>query len=194
MTNVYSWAVYSDGKRLIVVVGPVCKDITGDVESEPSVSVGDIDKGRQIFQIGTNALPVLRFCLSPDGRTLYSCGDKVRAWNATKPRPPIHESDAHGRPMISVAISPDGNMLAADGRDGTGVIWHTEAGARVGTLAHDAGPVYGLAFSPTSTKLAAAGERGVGTVWSVELHSAKKEYVGEGAADRFGGTSSKGVK
>ena len=177
-SNVYCLAIYPDGKRFATGGGLVFVDADGRFRTESSVTtVWELATGRRIFEIGSEESPIRRFCLSPDGRTLYSCGDKVLGWDATKPGAPLHEFDAHGGRMISVAISPDGAMLAAGGQDGTVVVWDIKAAKRLGTLTHDVGPVYGLAFSPTSTKLVAGGERGVATVWTVELHSAKKEQA-----------------
>jgi WD40 repeat protein len=96
-------------------------------------------------------------------------------WDPAKSAPPIMTFDTAGRRMLSVAVSPDGAMLAAGDQDGTVVVWQIEGARRLGTLTHDAGPVYGLAFSPISTQLVAAGERGVATVWTLELHPAKKD-------------------
>ncbi len=150
-------------------------DIHRDISTKPSVTVWDISSGRPIFDIGSKESSIRRFCLSPDGRTLYSCGEKVLAWDAAKSGPPVREFDAHGQRMISVAVSPDGTMLAAGGLDGMVAIWNIEAAARLGTLTHEGGPVYGLAFSPASRKLVAAGEGGVATIWSIEP-SPKKRF------------------
>jgi WD40 repeat protein len=174
--NVYCLAIYPDGKRFATGGGRVFVDADGRFRTESSVTtVWELPTGRRIFEIGSEESPIRRFCLSPDGRTLYSCGDKVLGWDATKPGTPLREFDAHGGRMLSVAISPDGAMLVAGGQDGTVVVWDIKAAKRLGTLTHAFGPVYGLAFSPTSAKLVAVGEQGVATVWTVELHSAKKE-------------------
>ncbi len=175
MRNVYCLAVYPDGKRFAAGGGSVFDDTNRAYRSQPSVTVWDLALGRRILEIGSKENPIRRFCISPDGRTLYSSGNKVLGWDAGKPGPPLREFDAHGKRMISVAISPDGTMLAAGGQDGTVVIWDTKTARRLGTLTHDAGPVHRLAFSPTSMKPVAAGEGGVATLWTVELHSAKKE-------------------
>ncbi len=70
--------------------------------------------------------------------------------------------------MLSIAVSPDGTLLAAGGLDGTVMIWNVESATLLAKLTHDAGPVYGLAFSRGSKKLVAAGERGVATLWDIE--------------------------
>jgi WD40 repeat protein len=173
--DVYCLAVYPDGTRFAAGGGSVFDHKDRQLRSEPSVTVWDVATGRRILEIGSKENPIRRFCVSPDGRTLYSCGNKVLGWDAAKPGPPLREFDAHGGRMMSMAISPDGTMLAAGGEDGTVVIWTTRPARRLGTLTHDAAPVHRLAFSPTSSKLVAAGDRGIATVWTVELHSARNE-------------------
>jgi WD40 repeat protein len=153
----------------------VFSGIPREFSRESSVTVWDIAAGHRAFDIGDKEFPILRFCLSPNGCFLYSCGDKVLSWDATKSGPPIQEFDASGRRMISVAVSPDGTMLAAGGLDGTVVIWQIGSSTRLATLMHQGGPVYGLAFAPTSKKLVAAGERGVATIWDLEIHSRKRD-------------------
>ena len=173
--DVYCLAAYPDGKLFAAGGGPVFEEIIRDEGANLSVTVWDIAAGRRVFEIGSKANPIRRFCLSPNGRVLYSCGEKILGWDSMKPGRPIKGFEGQGSRMISIAISPDGRMLAAGDLHGTVVIWNIEAAKHLRTLTHRAGPVYGLAFSPQSTKLVAAGERGVATVWSIEIHPAKKE-------------------
>jgi WD40 repeat protein len=167
--DVYCLAIYPDGKSFVAGGGPVFLDIPHDYSKESSVTIWDIATRRRLFEIGSKELPILRFCLSPNGRSLYTCGDKVLGWDATKSTPPLQKFDTSGRRMISIAVSPDGTMLAAGGLEGTVVIWHINSATRLATLTHNAGPVYGLSFSQASRKLAAAGEGGVATVWDIAL-------------------------
>jgi WD40 repeat protein len=167
--NIYCLAVSPDGKWFIAGGDSVLFRSPRDRSIEPSVTVWDIGTGRRTFSIGDREVPILRFCLSPNGRVLYSCGNKVLGWDTAKSAPPIHEFDADGRRMISICVSPDATMLAAGGQDGTVVIWHVDSTRRLATLKHNGGPVYGLAFSQDARKLVAAGERGMATVWDVEI-------------------------
>jgi WD40 repeat protein len=166
--DIYCLAISPDGKRLITGGGPVWEWIDPLFSRESSVTVWDIATGRQLYDIGGREFPIQRFCLSPDGRTLYTCGDKVLGWDAGRSGPPIQRFDASGRRMLSIAVSPDGTMLAAGSREGEVIIWRAESAIRLVKLAHQGGPVYVLAFAPTSKKLMAAGERGLATAWDVE--------------------------
>ena len=127
--DTYCLAIYPDGKRFVAGGGPVFTGIPRDDSKESAVTVWDVATGRRLFQIGKNGLPILRFCLSHDGRTLYSCGSTVLGWDATKSGPPTQKFDAAGRRTLRVAVSSDGKMLAAGGSDGEVVIWDTENSA-----------------------------------------------------------------
>jgi WD40 repeat protein len=173
--DIYCVAFSPDSKRVYSGGGPVFSEIHGDYSTDSLVTVWHATTGGRIFTIGGKDACILRFCLAPNGRSIYSCGDKVLVWNTDKSAPPIQKLDASGRRMISIAVSPDGTMLAAGGADGTVVIWNADSGTRLAKLAHSGGPVYGLAFSPTSRKLVAAGEGGIATVWEIEIAPSRRE-------------------
>jgi len=164
----YCIGISEDGERMFSGGGPVFRWIPRDYSRESLVTVWESRTGNRLFAVGSKELPILAFCLSPDGRVLYSCGNKVVGWSATKPGPPIRRFDVPIRRTISVAVSRDGTLLAAGASDGAVVIWDTDSTTRLGTCTHSGGPVYGLAFSPTSTKLVAAGEQGIATVWDLK--------------------------
>jgi len=174
MANYYCLAVYPDGKRFVAGGDSVLLDLPRDRIAEPSAKVWDLATGRRILAIGDKERPIARFCLSPDGRTLYSCGKMVLGWDSTKFAPPIRSYEASGHRTISIAASSDGAMLAAGDSEGDVVVWGTDSAARLAMSHHDGGPVYRLAFSPTAAKLAAAGERGIATIWDIKLMPSKR--------------------
>ena len=172
-TDIFCLTIYPDGKRFVAGGGPVFTNFPRDYPRTSALTVWDVATGRHLFNIGAKESPIVRFCLSPNGNTLYSCGDKVLAWDAMKSAPPTQKFDTPDVRMTSIAISSNGAMLAAGAVDGTVAIWHVESAKRLATLIHGAGAVYGLAFSEFSGKLVAAGEGGLATVWNVELVSKK---------------------
>jgi WD40 repeat protein len=167
--NIYCLSIYPGGKRLVAGGDSVFVDTAHDKLTHPFVTVWDVTTGRRLFTIGDKETPIVRFCLSPDGRALYTCGSKVLGWDATKSAAPTRKFDPSGRHMISLTVSPDGAMLAAGGLDGTISIWDVESAKPLATLLHRGGPVYGIAFSPASRKLVAAGENGIASVWDVKV-------------------------
>jgi WD40 repeat protein len=169
MGDSYCLAVFPDSKRFAAGGASLVPDRPRVRRSEPSVKVWDIGSGRPVIAIGDKERPIVRFCLSPDGRTLYSCGGMVLGWDATKSTPPIKTFLASSDRTVSVAVSPNGKMLGAGALDGTVVIWDADSALRLATITHSGGAVYCLAFSPDSGKLVAAGERGVATVWDIKL-------------------------
>jgi WD40 repeat protein len=172
----YCLAVYPDSKRFVAGGISVPPGQPTDKGAAPLVKVWEVATGRGILVIGDKEEPIARFCLSPDGRTLYSCGSKVLGWDATKSGPPVRIFEAPIRQGISIAVSPDGATLAVGGLDGTVAIWGTDSTARLATLIHGGGAVSGLAFSPASTRLvSAAGDKGVATVWDLKLMPPKQD-------------------
>jgi WD40 repeat protein len=73
----------------------------------------------------------------------------------------------HGSGVLSVAISPGGDLLASASRDRTVRLWALPEGDEVATLRGHRGPVHAVVFSPTGTRLASAGGDMQARLWAV---------------------------
>ncbi|MFJ9634431.1 WD40 repeat domain-containing protein [Streptomyces sp. NPDC101175] len=75
-------------------------------------------------------------------------------------------------PVVSVAVSPSGGLLACCGRDGVVRFWDTETRTMNGPpLEAHSGPALSAVFSHTGRRLASSGQDGVVRLWDVESRS-----------------------
>jgi len=79
----------------------------------------------------------------------------------------VHQFGAHTGAVVSVAFSPDGQLLATACHDGTAQVWEVSSARLLHTLAHGGPSVHGVAFSPDGQLLATAGHDGTAKVWEV---------------------------
>jgi WD40 repeat protein/biotin carboxyl carrier protein len=76
-------------------------------------------------------------------------------------------SERHTRPVLGVAFSPDGEVIATCGDDGAIRLWKTESGDLLCTRTGHAGPVTSVQFA-SAKRLVSAGKDGRLIVWDVE--------------------------
>lgn len=105
-----------------------------------------------------------------DGK-LYS-GDyhgKVLAWRADADKPsPESSIDAHRGWVRSIAVSPDGRLLATCGNDLMVRVWSCQGAGLIRSFAGHAHHVYSVAFHPSGRFLASADLHGVVRQWDIE--------------------------
>ena len=83
---------------------------------------------------------------------------------------------AEGGPVVSVAFSPDGQMLAAGDAGGHVSLWDIASGRRTATLSQGS-PVYSVAFSPNGQTLAAGGSAGKIGLWNIAERPADRHLA-----------------
>ena len=110
--------------------------------------------------------------ISPDGKKFVLGGVKLTVWNLTATEPSADllaeiKGTEIERPIRAVAISPDGNWLAAGDQKGWLRIWNfADLSEAVKVRAHDA-RLLQLAFSPNSQTLATTSYSGEVRFWQV---------------------------
>jgi len=110
---------------------------------------------------------------SPNSRLVATLGSVIRVWAI--PSGELIRSIDHGTgDLQSVAFSPDGNLLATGGQEGSARIWNVATGTLVRTIRHYEPPkelprsdVSSVAFSPDGNILATVGWDGNARLWNV---------------------------
>ena len=143
------------------------------------IRLWDAKTRTQIDILDTNAGGVSSITFHPDGKTLASLngsqfgrdwhkwGDMaVRLWDVGT-RKQIAISQNHTAVTETVALSPDGTLLASGRRDGVVGLWNMQTQKLVTTLPGHTAVVQSVAFSPDGSLLA-SGEREYTRLWDVQ--------------------------
>jgi len=165
-------AALPDGQH-VVVFGPDQRPLLRDLTATSAPAVG------KDVPIDTCAV------VSADGR---------RAAVAGRPYPGLLVVDlATGRelaalvdprPVIGLALSPDGQRLVSAGFDGVLKIWDVEHGTLEHTIAGFVDPAWALAFSPDGRSLAAAGNNRELKIWDTTTWEELEELRGHSTTVR----------
>jgi WD40 repeat protein len=86
--------------------------------------------------------------------------------------------EGHTNWVLSVAISPDGKLLASTGMDQKVKLWKLATGELSRTLTGHTGPVRSLAFSPDGKLLASAGHDATIKLWEVATGKERRTLTG----------------
>ena len=116
---------------------------------------------------------------SPDSQTLaiaeWRDGSRIRLVNAStgRTRKTIRYQGRLGNSMV---FSPDGNMLALGGWDGTVRLWNTNTGNLRKTLTAHTYGIASIAFSPGGNMLATGSWDGTVRLWNVRTGENQKTF------------------
>lgn len=108
--------------------------------------------------------------IAPNGKQFVLGGVKLTLWNVTESKPTVdllatYKNDQVERPILSVGISPDGELLAAGDHNGMLRVWKMSDQSELFAIpAHD-GRLTQLAFSPDSKSLATTSYSGEVRLW-----------------------------
>jgi WD40 repeat protein len=99
---------------------------------DPKVRIWDTSSGKLLQELGDSKSAVCFVAFAPDGRALVSCMDKIAVWNLATAM--LKWQARPTSPVDSIAISPDGRLLASGNGAGTVSLWDFESGKIVRTL------------------------------------------------------------
>lgn len=126
-------------------------------------------------------------CFSPEGKTLALASDSetahvtLREVNPAQNHPRVGQyQDGAGKPILSVALSPEGKRAASAGEDGVVYVRDLEQGKPLHRLEAHHGAVYSICFSRDGRALASAGEDGTVILWDPVVVQANDVYQGGG--------------
>jgi RNA polymerase sigma factor (sigma-70 family) len=125
--------------------------------SDGRVRVYDADAGKLAREWDSGSRHLGAMALSADGRVLVTAGDTLRAWDAAGGTL-VREFEAKARPLY-VAVSTDGETVAATGVDGVLRIYDRKAAGPRHEVTNPAGKVGAIALSPDGRLLAWSDER-----------------------------------
>jgi len=108
-----------------------------------------------------------------DGKELYAAGGQpgwggeIRRWSVPEGRM-LKVSSGHKDAIYSIALSPDGKVLASGSYDQKIKLWDLATGRELKTLSGHNGCVYDLAFRPDGKILASASADRTVKLWDAE--------------------------
>ena len=133
-----------------------------------AITLWDVNTGKTIKELDEVRGRARTLAFSPEGHCLgLSCtpepeNDTVELWDAEK-----RASFTHSAPIDTVAMSPNGTLLATGARDKRVKLWYVETQECFHTLSGHIGGIVSLAFSPDGTLLVSGG----GDNWEQQTHA-----------------------
>jgi WD40 repeat protein len=128
------------------ILAAACVD--GSVIVASLLANGETETGR----LGAHESVVTGIIFTPNNRFIFSCGADgyVRRWPTTLPK--ALTFDGVPKAATSVAIHPNGSLIAVAGEDGSAKILKRADGAVAQTLEGHTGPIIGIAFNRAGTQ------------------------------------------
>jgi WD40 repeat protein len=106
---------------------------------------------------------------SPDGKYLVlSNGNTIQLWDLAGGKL-LRSFSSHQYFSSRIAFSPDGQMLAAAGHDGSLFLWETATGTELGQFDGHRGMVNAVAFGGNAKTIITAGMDSTALVWDVGM-------------------------
>lgn len=137
-----------------------------------SIKIWDLQSATRLFTLSepTDAIQTVAFRPGSAKTILSAAGNdkSIRTWTLTPQGGTLVRSVlAHNAPILRIAYSPDGKLLASTAADRTVKIWNADTGAEVRTLERQRDWSQALAWSPDSAHLAVGRYDGTVAIYDV---------------------------
>ena len=160
--------------------------------ADGKVRLWNVERAKEVRHFDDCQQPVLALTFSGDGQWLAAVtgpAEGGKGSDAAEPSKLFVWKVAGGPPVISgpldasfsatdVKFSPQKQLLALAGRDGTVRLYDLGQKRETDKLKKHSGPIWCLAFSPDGKLLASGGEDRSVWVWSVDPANPVREFVG----------------
>ena len=101
----------------------------------------------------------------------------MRLWDLRR-RAVLRVLEGHGAHVAAVRLSPDGQVVASAGWDGTARLWDADSGRELGVLAGHAGNVTAIALHGDGRQVATGGEDGSVRSWDARTRRTERVLSG----------------
>lgn len=151
---------------------PISKDsdITADQETDNSIRVWEIERGKLCFILQGHTKKVNGLAITPDGAKVISASSDgtLKVWDLVKGNI-LLTITGHKGAVNAVTVTPNGNYLISAGADHTLKMWHLNSGSLVFTLAGHTDSVNAVVVAPDGDKAISASDDNSIKVWELNL-------------------------
>lgn len=152
-TGVFNLGVSPDGTTLVS---------TGE---DREINIWNLQTGEHLSTFFEHSSAVLAMAISPDSRVMVTGGlDGIRIWNLT-PQRPAFILQGIGNPTYTVAIHPNGYIVASGHDNGKIKFWNLRSAREIAEFIGHSEQISGIAFTPDGEKLITGSIDGTIKVW-----------------------------